>query len=237
VEIGLWRVKSGRWIGKWKVLSGECICFTGFGSTGPSWIAMDAKRHGEGPSRMNNEELNPHDEALNELYGESQEDEEIDPIDFNLPFEGDVTMEDIHSIHSKSGQDDWMKTIIIAAKGSEYSGEDTEYFAERSQLVDIFKYFVNEAIRMSHVPAEQHGYVARNILTGKIANHVLLIAAKSPDKVLSKEQIFEIVDAGIQGTTPGLITRREKFLNTSALLIGLDIKRKTGKVPELSLVL
>jgi hypothetical protein len=101
----------------------------------------------------------------------------------------------------------------------------------RSQLVDIFKYLVNEAIRMSHVPAEQHVYVARKFLTGKIANHVVLIAAKSPDKVLSKEKIFEIVDAGIQGTTPGLITRGEKFLKSSALKIGLEIERKTRRAP------
>jgi hypothetical protein len=130
------------------------ICFTGFGSTCPCWIAMDANTHGEGPSRMNNEELNPHDEALNELYGKSQEDGKIDPLlDFNLPSEGDVTMEDVHSIHPKSGHNDWMKTVIVAAKGSKYSGEDTGDFAKRSQLVDIFKYLVNEAIRMSHVPA------------------------------------------------------------------------------------
>jgi hypothetical protein len=96
---------------------------------------------------------------------------------------------------------------------------------------------VNEAVRMSHVPAEQHGYVARKFLTSKIANHVLLLAAKSEDSTLTKEQIFEIVDAGIRGTTPGLITRGEKFLLVSATKIGLDIEKKTGKAPELSQVL
>jgi hypothetical protein len=90
---------------------------------------------------------------------------------------------------------------------------------------------------MSHVPAEQHGYVARKFLTGKIANHVLLVAAKSLYTALTKEQISEIVDAGIRGTTPGLITRGEKFLNALALKNGLDIEKKTGKVHELSQVL
>jgi hypothetical protein len=130
-----------------------------------------------------------------------------------------------------------MKTAMIAAKDCEYSGEDVEDFAERSQFVDIFKYLVNDTIQMSHVPVEQHGYVARKFLKGKIANHVLLVAAKSPDKVLTKGQIFDIVDAGIQGTTPGIITRGEKYLKASALQIGLDIEKKTGNFPELSQVL
>jgi hypothetical protein len=145
-------------------------------------------------------------------------------------------MEEVPSLHPK-GKDDWMKTVSIATKGSEYSGEDVGDFSERSQLVDIFMYLVNETIQMSHVPVEQHGYVARKFLTGKIANHVLLIAAKSPDKVLTKGQIFDIVDAGMQVTTPGLITRGEKYLKASALQIGLDIEKKTGTFLELSQVL
>ena len=90
---------------------------------------------------------------------------------------------------------------------------------------------------MSHVPVDQHGYVARKFLKGKIENQVLLIAAKNPDKVLSKTDIFAVVDAGIQGTTPGLITRGDKFVRASAFQIGLEIERKTGKAPELSQVL
>jgi hypothetical protein len=127
--------------------------------------------------------------------------------------------------------------VLNAAKNNEYSGEDVGDFSERSQLVVIYKYLVNEAIKLSHAPVEQHGYVARRFLKGKIENHVLLIAAKTPDKVLSKEKIFDIVDAGIQGTTPGLITRGVKFLKASALHIGQDIEKKTGRLPELSQVL
>jgi hypothetical protein len=130
-----------------------------------------------------------------------------------------------------------MKTVLIAAKGNEYSGEDVGDFSERSQLVVVYKFQVNEAIKMSHVPVEQHGYVARRFLKGKIETHVLLVAAKTPDKVLTKGNIFDIVDAGIQGTTPGLITRGEKFVEASAVLIGLDIERKTGTAPEMSQVL
>jgi hypothetical protein len=109
-----------------------------------------------GGTVANNEEVNPHDEGLNKLYNESHEDGERDPLleDFNLPSEGDITMEDVHSIHPKLGHDDSMKTVIVAAKGNEYFGEDTGDYAERSQLVCIYKYLVNEAICMSHVPAE-----------------------------------------------------------------------------------
>jgi hypothetical protein len=102
---------------------------------------------------MNNEETNPREEELEELYDDSHEDGEIDPLDFNLPSEEDVLTEDALIPHS-NGQDDWMKTVMIAAKDSEYSGEDVGDFSERSQLVDIFKYLVNETIQMSHVPVE-----------------------------------------------------------------------------------
>jgi hypothetical protein len=60
-----------------------------------------------------------------------------------------------------------MKTVLIAAKNNEYSGEDVGDFSERSQLVVIYKYLVNEAIKFSHVSVEQHGYVARRVLKGK----------------------------------------------------------------------
>jgi hypothetical protein len=139
-------------------------------------------------------------------------------------------------IHNQRAHE-WMKTVLLTAKGNEYSGADVGDFSERSHLVFVYKFKVNEAIKMCHVPADQHGYVARRFLKGKIENHVLLVAAKSPDKVLTKGDIFDIVDAGIQGTTPGLITRGDKFVEASAVLIGLDIERKTGKAPEMSHVL
>jgi hypothetical protein len=126
---------------------------------------------------------------------------------------------------------------LLVAKGNEYDGEDVGDFTERAQLVFVYKFKVDEAIKMSHVPVDQHGYVARKFLKGKIENQVLLIAAKNPDKVLSKTDIFAVVDAGIQGTTPGLITRGDKFVRASAVQIGLEIERKTGKAPELSQVL
>jgi hypothetical protein len=59
-------------------------------------------------------------------------------------------------IHNQRA-DEWMKTVVIAAKGNEYSGEDVGDFSERSQLVVVYKFQVIEAIKMSHVPAEQHG--------------------------------------------------------------------------------
>jgi hypothetical protein len=62
---------------------------------------MDANNSGEGPSGINNEENNPHEETLEELYDESHEDGESDPLDFNLPSEGDVLMEDALIPHSK----------------------------------------------------------------------------------------------------------------------------------------
>ena len=156
---------------------------------------MDANVNGEGPSNMNNDEENPHAEDIDELYEESHEEGEIDPLEFNLPSEVDVLME-VAPIHNPRG-DEWMKTVLIAAKGNEYSREDIRDFSERSQLVVVYKFQVNEAIKMSHVPAEQHGYVARRFLKGKIENHVLLVAAKTPDKVLTKGDIFDIVNAGI----------------------------------------
>ena len=64
-----------------------------------------------------------------------------------------------------------------------------------------------------------------------------MIAAKNPDKVLSNTDIFVVVDAGIQVTTPGLITRGDKFVRAYVVQIGLEIERKTGKAPELSQVL
>jgi hypothetical protein len=81
------------------------ICFTGFGSPGAFWLAMDENIHGEGPSNMNNEEDNPHEESIDDLYDESREDGELDPLDFNLPSEGDVLMEDAQAPHSRG--DDW----------------------------------------------------------------------------------------------------------------------------------
>jgi hypothetical protein len=126
---------------------------------------MDANIHGEGPSNVNSEEDNPHAEPIDELYEESHEDGDIDPLDFNLPSEGDVFMEDAQ-IHNPRG-DEWMKTVLIAANNNEYSGEDVRDFSERSQLVVIYKYLVNEAIKLSHVPVEQHGYVARRFLKGE----------------------------------------------------------------------
>jgi hypothetical protein len=124
------------------------ICFTGFGSLDAFWLAMDANVNGEGPSNMNNDEENPHAEDIDDLYEESDEEGEIDPLEFNLPSEGDVLMEDA-PIHNPRGVDEWTKTVLIAAKGNEYSGEDVGDFSERSQLVVVYKFQVNEAVNVS----------------------------------------------------------------------------------------
>jgi hypothetical protein len=79
-------------------------------SSGAYWLARDANTHGEVPSGMNNEETNPHDEGLDELFDESHAEGEIDPLAFQLPSEKDVMMEDVLTLHPK-GQDDWMKTV------------------------------------------------------------------------------------------------------------------------------
>jgi hypothetical protein len=50
------------------------IGFTGFGSSCPCWIGMDANTYWEGPFLINHDEVNPHDKALDDLYGESHED-------------------------------------------------------------------------------------------------------------------------------------------------------------------
>ena len=211
------------------------VCFTGFGRSGAYWLAMDANTDGEGPSGVN-EEVNTHEEDMDELYGSSKEDGEIDPlIDFDLPPPVDQVMEDVIVQHHRN--DEWMKNIIMQAKGHEYSGEEAGDFGERALQVQVYKFKVEEAITMSNVPVDQHGYVARKFLKGKIEGHALLLAAKTPEKVLTKKEIFEFVDASIQGTTPGLVTRGEKFARASAVQIGLDIEKKTGKYPELSALL
>ena len=53
--------------------------------------------------------------------------------------------------------DEWMKTIILVAKGNEYSGEDVGDYSECAQLVFIDKFKVDEDMKMSNVPAEHHG--------------------------------------------------------------------------------
>jgi hypothetical protein len=55
------------------------ICFTDFASSGAYWLAMDANVDGAGPSNMNNEGDNTHAEDIDELYGYSREDGELDP--------------------------------------------------------------------------------------------------------------------------------------------------------------
>ena len=78
---------------------------------------------------------------------------------------------------------------------------------------------MDDTIHRFNVPVDQHGFVARQFLRGKIASLVLRIATKSPDKVLHKEQIFNIVDASIKGSTPNLISCGEKYLKAAALQI------------------
>jgi hypothetical protein len=210
------------------------VCFTGFGRSGAFWLAMDANTDGEGPSGVH-DDVNTHEETMEELYGSSKEEGELDPLlDFDLP-DPDQVMEEVVVHHHRN--DEWMKNIILQAKGNEYSGEDAGDFSERAQQVLVYKYKVEEAIKMSKVPVDQHGYVARKFLKGKIEAHALLIAAKTPEKSLSKGDIFAFVDASIQGTTPGLVTRGEKFVRASAAQIGFDLEKKTGKAPELSSVL
>ncbi len=56
---------------------------------------MDANVFGEGPSHMNNEETNTHAENIDELYDESREEGELDPLaDFDFPSLEDTHMED-----------------------------------------------------------------------------------------------------------------------------------------------
>ena len=185
---------------------------------------------------MDANETNETEEAMDELFGSSKEDGEIDPlVDFDLPLPVDQVMEEAIVQHHR--HDEWMKNIILQAKGNEYSGEDAGDFSERALQVQVYKFKVEEAIKMSNVPVDQHGYVARKFLKGKIEGHALLVAAKTPEKVLTKWDIFAFVDASIQGTTPGLVTRGEKFVRISAVQIGLEIEKKTGKNPELSAVL
>jgi hypothetical protein len=50
-------------------------------------------------------------------------------------------------IHNQRA-DEWMKTVLLVAKGNEYSGEDVGDFTECSQLVFVYKFKVDEAIRM-----------------------------------------------------------------------------------------
>jgi hypothetical protein len=96
------------------------ICFTGFASTGAYWLAMDANTDGEGPSGVH-DDVNTHEEAMDELYGSSKEDGELDPlVDFDLPAPADQVMEEVITQHHR--HDEWMKNIILQAKGSEYSG-------------------------------------------------------------------------------------------------------------------
>jgi hypothetical protein len=70
------------------------ICFTGFVSTSAYWLAMDANVDGAGPSGIN-DDVNTHEEDIDELYGSSRVDGEIDPlVDFNLPNAEDQVMEE-----------------------------------------------------------------------------------------------------------------------------------------------
>jgi hypothetical protein len=212
------------------------ICFTGFGVPGAFWLAMDANTDGEGPSGVH-DDVNTHEETMDELYGSSKEEGELDPmLDFDLP---DLTVDQDRSevVVNHHRNDEWMKNIILQARGNEYSGEEAGDFSERAQQVLVYKYKVEEAIQLSKVPVDQQGYVARKFLKGKIEAHALLIAAKTPEKHLSKGDIFAFVDASIQGTTPGLVTRGEKFVRASAAQIGLDLEKRTGKSPELASVL
>jgi hypothetical protein len=36
--------------------------------------------------------------------------------------------------------DEWMKTVLLVAKGNEYSGEDVGDYSERAPLVFVYKF-------------------------------------------------------------------------------------------------
>ena len=78
------------------------VCFTGFGRPGAFWLAMDANTDGEGPSGVH-DDVNTHEETMEELYGSSKEDGEIYPLlDFDLPDPADQVMDEVVVQHHRN---------------------------------------------------------------------------------------------------------------------------------------
>jgi hypothetical protein len=150
--------------------------------------------------------------SLEELLGEypcDMENESIGAEGINSPNVLHSSVMDTMALYARfihsTEEDGYLTNVSIAAKGNEYSGKITEEYSD-PQLVDRYKRLVENTITRFNVPVELHGFVARQFLTGKMANLVLSIATRSPDKVLLKEQIFNIVDTSIKGSTQKLIS-------------------------------
>jgi hypothetical protein len=133
--------------------------------------------------------------------------------------ETEAMVEDPRFLHS-SNEDEYLTCVRMAARGNQYSGEVVEG-CSGPEMVEKYKRLVNDTIVKFRVPVDQHGYVARQFLTGKIANLVLHLATRSPGKVLLKENIFHIVDASVKESTQKLISFGEKYLRAAALQIEL----------------
>jgi hypothetical protein len=144
--------------------------------------------------------------------------------------ETEAMAEDARFLHS-SNEDEYLTCVRMAARGNQYSGEVVEG-CSGPILVEKYKRLVNDTIVKFRVPVDQHGYVARQFLTGKIANLVLHLATRSPGKVLLKENVFHIVDASVKESTQKLISFGEKYLRAAALQI--ELTEVLGDINKLS---
>jgi hypothetical protein len=114
------------------------------------------------------------DDDLCDMENDSLFTEDIDRADVPHSSEMDAMEEEARFLHSTE-QDAYLTNVRIAARGNEYSGE-VEEDSTVPQLVDKYKCMVEDTIFRFNVPVDEHGFVARQFLTGKMANLVLRIA-------------------------------------------------------------
>jgi hypothetical protein len=169
------------------------------------------------------------EEDLMDDYPLDMENESIVAPEENA--ETEAMAADARFLHSRN-EDEYLSCVRTAARGNQYSGEVVEG-CSGPVLVEKYKRLVNDTIVKFRVPVDQHGYVARQFLTGKIANLVLNLATRSPGRVLLKENIFHMVDASVKESTQKLISFGEKYLKAAALQIELtEVLKDINKLSQ-----
>jgi hypothetical protein len=189
---------------------------------------------------------------LDSVEGEQPDGFEVPPLDDeegeitpnpNEPLaaenlEEDVQMEDIVETRPPIKSDrEWVKVIYAGAKDHQYSGQSSGSASDAKEDVLNYKFFVEEAIVMANVPDDpiSQGFVARCFLTGAILKTVVARSVQL-DKKLTKDEIFLIVDGGIEGLTPGNITRALRFNELSAHKVAVAMSKKSEDFPDLNQV-
>jgi hypothetical protein len=130
---------------------------------------------------------------------------------------------------------EWMKTVYAGTTNHKYSGRLSSSTTDLKKEVVNLKYLVDELIQFAGVPDDEyhHGFVARCFLEGPILDTVIASAAELK-RSLTKAEIFRIVDNGVEGSTPGVITLAERFNELSAHKVAVALSKKSDGPPDLS---